>query len=181
MTKIQQLISTLAVALLALALIAAAQDPDETPDPPQVVLGVFDSRAISLAYYRSAMWRESLSELREEHEAAKAAGDTDLAEKLEEKGVSTQGLAHRQTFGNAPVRDLVALIEEELPEIAKEAGVDVIVSKWSLAFRNSSAKAVDVTNLLAAQFDPDEETLKIIEQVVETEPVPLEQLENHDH
>ncbi len=85
-------------------------------------------------------------------------------------------LGHEQGFGTAPVDDIIARIEDKLPAIAKQAGVDVIVSKWTLAYRNPTARFVDVTDLLAAEFDPDEETWKGIREIVETEPVPLDQL-----
>ncbi len=74
--------------------------------------------------------------------------------------------------------DIIARIEDKLPGIAKEAGVDVIVSKWTLAYRGPAAEFVDVTDLLAAEFDPDEATRKGIREIVETEPVPLDQLKH---
>ena len=76
--------------------------------------------------------------------------------------------------------DILARIEDELPGIAEEAGVDVIVSKWTLTYRSPKAKLVDVTDLLAAEFDPDEETLKSIREIVKIEPVPLDELD-HDY
>ena len=87
---------------------------------------------------------------------------------------------HEQGFGTASVDDIIARIEDKLPGIAKEAGVDVIVSKWTLTYSSPAARFVDVTGLIAAEFDPDERTLKMIRSTVETEPIPLDEIE-HDH
>ncbi len=58
--------------------------------------------------------------------------------------------------------------------------MDVIVSKWTLTYRSPAAKFVDVTGLIAAEFDPDERTLKMIQSTVEADPVPLDEI-GHDH
>ncbi len=46
------------------------------------------------------------------------------------------------------VPSAIARIEDRLPDMAKDAGVDVIVSKWTLTYRSPAAKFVDVTGLI---------------------------------
>jgi hypothetical protein len=58
--------------------------------------------------------------------------------------------------------------------------VEVIVSKWTLTYHGPTAKFVDVTGLIAAEFNPDERTLKMIQSLAETEPIPLDEID-HDH
>ena len=58
--------------------------------------------------------------------------------------------------------------------------MDVIVSKWALAYRSPAAGFVDVTDLLAAEFAPDEATLKTIRDIVQSEPIPLDSLQDHE-
>jgi hypothetical protein len=158
-----------------------AEASTTTQEAPAVVVGTFDSRAVAVAYVRSDAFGERLRALRAEVDAAEAAGDAELAAELAARGPALQTEVHRQSFGTAPVDEIVALIEDELPAIAAAAGVDVIVSKWVLAYRGPRARFVDVTDLLAAEFDPDPETLEVIQDLVAMDPVPLEQLDGHDH
>jgi len=147
---------------------------------PRLVVGTYDSRGIALAYIRSAGTGEYLRAQKEDvgraTQRAREAGDLELAAGLDALGPAMQLRFHRQGFGTAPVDDILARIGERLPAIAHEAGVDVIVSKWALTYQDPSARFVDVTERLAAEFEPSEDTWKAIRQIVETEPVPLDQI-----
>ena len=50
----------------------------------------------------------------------------------------------------------LALIEDELPHIAREAGVDVIVSERDLTYRDAAAEVVDLTSRLTRALDAGE-------------------------
>jgi hypothetical protein len=163
-----------------LMLTLGAQDAHQAGSSAKVSVGTFDSRAIAIAYVRSDAFADRLHALRADLEQAQADGDEKRVAVLEAQGPAMQREIHGQGFGTAPVDAIIATIEDELPGIAKEAGVDVIVSKWALAFRTPAARFVDVTDRLAAQFEPDEETLKIIRDTVRSDPVPLDQL-TEDH
>ena len=182
MKKLHAGIGMLLGGLLVLTL--SAQDTATTRENPTVVVGTFDSRAVAVAYVRSDAFADYLlaqkADVARALERAKAAGDEELVADLDALGPAMQKRIHQQGFGTAPVDDIIARIEDKLPGIAKEAGVDVIVSKWTLAYRGPAAKFVDVTDLLAAEFDPDEETRKIIQETVKMEPIPLDQLEDHE-
>ncbi len=162
----------------------SAQDATSTGENPSVVVGTFDSRAILGAYIGSDAFAVYLVAQKKDVASAiaraRAAGDDELVADLDALGPAMQKRIHEQGFGTAPVDDIIARISDKLPGIAREAGVDVIVSKWKLAWHSRAAKFVDVTELLAAEFDPDEETLKGIRNIVETVPVPLDELD-HDH
>lgn len=166
-----------------LALTLNAQDTTTSRENPTVVVGTFDSRSVLVAYVRSDEFEAYLSaqkaDVARTLERAKAAGDWDLVAALDALGPAMQKRIHEQGLGTAPVDDILARIEDKLPDIAKQAGVDVIVSKWTLAYRSPAAKFVDVTDRLVAEFDPDEATLKVILGLVKIEPIPLDQLE-HD-
>jgi hypothetical protein len=183
MKKLHAGIGVLLAGFLVLTL--SAQDTTTMRENPAVVVGTFDSRAVAVAYVRSNAFGEYLraqkADITRALERAKAAGDGDLLADLEQLGPAMQQRMHYQGFGTAPVDDIIARIEDRLPAVAEEAGVDVIVSKWALTYRSEDAKFVDVTHLLAAEFDPDEETLKTIQHLIKTEPVPLAQLTDHDH
>jgi len=167
-----------------LVLTLNAQGTTTMRENPTVVVGTFDSRAIAVAYVQSDAFRDYLAALQADVsralERARAAGDEELAARLGALGPAMQERLHDQGFGTAPVDDIIARIEDELPGIAEEAGVDVIVSKWTLTYSNPAAKFVDVTGLIAAEFDPSERTLEMIRSTMETEPVPLDEIA-HDH
>jgi hypothetical protein len=162
----------------------SAQDITTTSENPMVVVGTFDSRAVAVAYAQSDAFRDYLVAQRTDVarvlERAKTAGHEMFVAELGALGPAMQKRLHEQGFGTAPVDDIIARIEDELPEIAKEAGVDMIVSKWTLTYRSPAAKFVDVTDLIAAKFDPNERTLKMIQSTVEAEPIRLDEIE-HDH
>jgi hypothetical protein len=78
------------------------------------------------------------------------------------------------------VDNILETIKAKIPEIAKQADVDVIVSKWDIVYQRSGVGFVDVTHLMVKPFDPDEKTLKIIQETQKQDPVPLEKLKKHD-
>jgi hypothetical protein len=162
----------------------SAQDLTTTSENPAIVVGTFDSRAVAVAYVQSDAFGEYLlaqkSDVAQILDRAKTAGDKKLVAELGALGPAIQKRLHEQGFGTAPVNDIIARIQDKLPNIAKEAGVDVIVSKWTLTYRSPAAKFVDVTSLIAAEFDPNERTLKMIQSTVEAEPISLGEID-HDH
>lgn len=167
-----------------LVLTLSAQDISTTHENPTIVVGTFDSRAIAIAHVQSDGFRDFLAakkaEVARDLEQARAAGDDELVASLESLGPTMQKRLHEQGFGTAPVDDIIEQIEDALPGIAAEAGVDVIVSKWRLAYSSPTARFVDVTGPLAAVFNPNERTLKMIQSIMEADPVPLDELD-HDH
>ena len=65
------------------------------------------------------------------------------------------------------------MIADDLPGVAEKAGVDVIVSKWRIAYMREDIELVDVTDLLVQLFEPDERVLKTVKELAEVEPLPL--------
>ena len=72
--------------------------------------------------------------------------------------------------------DIIAKIKTELPPIAKEAGVSLVVAKTQIAYKDPSVEYVDITAQLVKLFNPSDEVLKIIEQMSKKEPVPIDKL-----
>jgi len=152
----------------------------ETPkknDKTKVRIGIFDSRAVAIAYAYSE-WNEvgaKIAELKK----AKAAGDTKKIQELEAWGPAHQAKLHRQGFSTAPVDDILEHIKDKLPQIAKDANVIALVSKWDKKTLKcyKSAELIDVTDLIVAPFNPKEKQLKAIEQIKKKKPIPLWQLE----
>ena len=154
-------------------MLATAAEPANEADRSQLRVGVFDSRAVACAWYRSKAHMKQVNEMKAEHQKAKANGDTKRAAELEKEGSGSQEAAHRQVFSNEPIDEVLQRIEKDLPTIAESAGVDVLMSKWEIAYQDKSAKFVDVTWEMVNLFDPDEETATLVKEILQSEPVPM--------
>ncbi len=167
------------VAGLALYTTVWAQQQEGKISGSTLRVGTFDSRALAMAYYRSPEFIQSMQDLKDEYEKAKAAGDEKRVKELEVKGPAQQELVHKQGFSTWPVDNILEKIKEKIPEIAEQANVDVIVCKWDIVFQRSGVKFIDVTDLMVKPFNPDEKTQKIIKDIQKQDPVPLEELKKH--
>jgi len=167
------------VAGLALYTTVGAQQQGGEISGSTLRVGTFDSRALAMAYYRSAEFMKSMQDLKDEYEKAKTAGDEKRVKELEVKGPAQQELIHKQGFSTWPVDNILEIIKGKIPEIAEQAKVDLIVSKWNIVYQRSGVELVNVTDLMVKPFDPDEETLKIVEDIQTLEPVSLEELKDH--
>jgi hypothetical protein len=166
------LISWAAVVCLVSILIGAEEKKAAKP----LRVGVYDSRGVALACFRSEWWNNQVQEKMKEMEKAKAAGDTKKVKELEEWGQSNQTKAHLQGFGTAPVKNLLERVNKELALAAQQAGVDIIVSKWQIDYQAKDAQVVDMTDAVVALYKPSEETLKILEEMKKQQPVAEEEL-----
>lgn len=174
------LAATTLAACLALGFVSASQEGGAETAAPQVVLGTFDSRALVVAYAHSDLFEERMKELKDAYREAQVSGDAEAIAAGEKRGQELQAQLHRQTFCAAPIPEILALLEEELTSVAVEEGIDVIVSRWNLAYQGDEARSVDVTLRLIEFFDPDERVLKIVEELKDQAPLPLEALEGHE-
>ena len=91
-----------------------------------------------------------------------------------------QRLAHERVFSTGNIDDIISMLSSELPGIAEEAGVDIIVNSWDIIYKHETVQFVDVTDLLVQFFNPTEEALETIEEIKVTPPVPMEFLTEHD-
>lgn len=159
--------------------IVGAEQLEQNTIGAKVRVGTFDSRAVAIAYGRSNAHRRHIEELTAEYEKAKATGDEKRVKELEAEGPAQQELLHKQGFSTWPVDNILEKIKGEMPEIAKHAGVDVIVCKWDIVYQRPGIEFIDITDVLVRQFDPDEETLKILRELQKQDPVPIEEFEKH--
>ena len=169
----------LLVALVALAIPTSLTAQDSAAGTDSVKVGVFDSRCVAMAFYRSQQFNDELKEMYAGLEAAKKSGDEEAAREAEARGIELQDLMHKQGFGTWPIDNILKRIDGQLPGVTDKAGVDLIVSKWHVVYRRDKTVPVDVTDQLAALFEPDEATLKLIEEIRSKDPVPHDQLTPH--
>jgi len=150
------------------------------PERELLNVGIFDSRAVTVAYVHSGLLKEKMRKMQKEMERAKADGDTKKVERLEKQPIAWQKKIHRQGFGTAPIDDILENIKDALPGIAKQADVDVIVSKWDIVYQNPTARLTDITDEMVKPFDPDEKTLNIIKDLKGKPPVSEKAIEEHE-
>jgi hypothetical protein len=149
--------SILAAAIAVTAGLAGAQT---------VRVGVFDKQAVVVAFYRSQHWAEVNQAKAAEREAARRANDTAKVQALEAWGASHQELAHRQLAGEAPIASVLEALTPGFPEIARRAGVNLIVP--DVVFADGVVQTIDVTDFVLAYLKADSRTLSVIESLKKT-------------
>ena len=167
------ILGTLALATLSLGAGSFTARPRAAAP---IRIGVFDSRAIAIAYWRSPDGMRQLQALHDEYAKAKAAHDDTRAKELEQEGPWQQVRMHQQAFSTATVASILEKVSDRLPAVAKDAGVSAIVSKWEVPYRDASIETVDVTLPLVKLFTQDPKMLSMIDQIEAQPPVPFEKL-----
>ena len=165
-----------AAALVAVAAIGMGAPPASAQEAKTLRIGVFDSRAVALAYGRSENFQRSIESLRGEYEKAKAANDANRVKELQNEGEWTQVRLHQQVFSDGPVSSILDKVKDKLTAIAEQAGVTVIVSKWAMPFQGAGVEAIDVTLALVKLFNPSAQTMTYVEQMKSKQPISFEKL-----
>ncbi len=130
-----------------------------------------------MVFYQSAESgiRERMNRFDRELEEARASGDVERVRQLEAYKPALRQVMSLQTFSTGSVREIMEKIEEELPQIAEEAGVSVIVSKWEVVHKSPAVELVDLTLRLVALFaEPDDYMLRQLEQLMGQDPTPVD-------
>jgi uncharacterized secreted protein with C-terminal beta-propeller domain len=158
---------------------SCAENLAGTPQKAKARIGVYDSRAVAVAFAGTEPFNKAMSSLQAEYENAKVAGNQKRVEELEAETVARQQLLHLQAFSTAPVDDILEQIKDSLPEIEQKAGVITLVSKWdkeALA-KYPSAELVDVTMMLVDALHPNERQRQIAIDIQKHPPIPPDKAE----
>ena len=123
-----------------------------------VVVGTFDSRAVKIAYDHAVLAGRVPD--------VEADDPNATPEQIKQRTIDRRKREFRQGFGTGDVSEYLDLIRDEIPKIAQKAGVDVIVSKWAIEYHDPNVILVDVTEALIQPFEPTEEDLEIIHDVM---------------
>ena len=155
--------------------VAMAGDEAVTNAMPMRI-GIYDSRAVAYAHFWSESFQSKLNEQMTAARTAKQAGDTARFKELDTALRQMQDQLHRQVFSTAPADEALAALKGQIPEIEKQAGVTVLVSKWGEAAlkKHPHAEPVDVTGQLVREFKPTEKQLKVIADLQKQKPLSLE-------
>lgn len=155
---------------LAVPLAACAAAAPLVVEPAPVRVGVYDSRAVVIAFTHSSRSKEQIQKLIAQRDAAT---DPAVRASFEKQGEALQDRRHRQGFSTASIADVLEHVEGELPGIAAASNVDVLVSKWDLAYRREGVEFVDVTAAMIAPFAPDDRVKAMIADLKNHEPLSL--------
>jgi hypothetical protein len=167
--------AVLLVTLLALSTTAAVPKPTASgsaENASMIRIGTYDSRAIAVAYARSAHMQAVHADLLRRRAEAQAHGDEPLVREIEAEGGALQLRLHLQGFSTAPVDDLLDAVRDRLPEIARRSGVGAITR--SVDYHAATVEIVDVTDALVALFDPDSGVLSTVAELRSRAPLALE-------
>ena len=153
------------------AVIGAA--PVVAPKPLRI--GVYDSRAVAVAYANSKEFQFAMKPAQDDFLKAKLAHNVDRMKELQDKMRLAQRRLDEEAFSTGSVNSIMATLKNSLPSVAKEANVDIIVSKWELNFRPANSEIEDVTDKLVALFHTSEQGWKWAKEIQQRPPVPIEQ------
>jgi hypothetical protein len=166
-------VSTIALIVLA-GPIASAQTQTN-----KFRVGVYDSRAVAVAWGNSTEFKEFLKPIEAEHKKAKEAKDEKRVKEIESQMQLRQRRAHEQAFSTGSVAPIMAKVKNRLPDVAKQASVQVIVSKWELNHQSPDVEIVDVTDKIVALFHVNERGLKWCKEIQQKPPVSIDQITDH--
>jgi hypothetical protein len=139
----------------------------------QIKIGTYDSRVVALAWSRSVHFKDHMIKFNRQSDSAEKAHDTARVKELSIGIMSNQHWMHQMVFSSGSIRNIMTIIKDKLPELAKTTGVSVILSKWELTFSNPSIEVIDLTKQVAALFQPKEDIDKMAIEISRQEPVPL--------
>jgi hypothetical protein len=162
--------STLALCVLASATVSAQ------PQTNKVRVGVYDSRAVAVAYGNSTEFRESIKTVQADYQKAKTAKDEKQVKEIESRMKLQQRRLHEQGFSTGSVAGIMAKFKEQLPAVAKKAGVQAIMSKWELNYHVADVEMVDVTDEVVALFHVSDKGREWAKGIRNKPPVPMEQI-----
>jgi hypothetical protein len=150
-----------------IALVGMSGRPTRAADAPaamtKVRIGTYDSRAIALAWGRSSDFQKDIQEQMAKHKTAKDAGDEKVATEIEGQMKMLQDKMHWQVFSDWNIDNILKVVRPNYPEIARKARVTAIVPR--VEFNDGTIEAVDVTDLMAEQFAPDEKTKAMMKDI----------------
>ncbi len=145
-----------------------------------VKVGIYDSRIVAVAYYRSESYMDYIKQLKKERREAEEAGDKEKMAYLERKGPGLQDLAEKQGFSTMPIPNILEMITDSIPVIAERFGLDVIMNQWEIIYQKDNVEFIDITKELLSFFEPSEETFTMVDQMYDVDPVPLAEILRDD-
>ena len=136
-------------------------------------IGVFDSRAVAIAFYNSKFSsnQQIFTTLDSQMEEAKEKDDKEAIAKIEREATLRQAMMHQQGFGDGSVNNITGTIKDKMDQLAKNENLAAIVSKWELVFSGTDIELVDITVKVVDFFEPNERMKEMTKEVMLSEPI----------
>ena len=150
-------------ALLSFAACSSAVPKAPEPDSARERVGVYDGRAVAVAYANSDLFRSWLETLQQQHSEAEASGDQARATRLAAEAEAQQARFHGQAFQGDPIDDILARVQDRVAAIRHDAGVARL--ERVNGERSGDVSTVDVTDQLVALFALDARAREWIRQL----------------
>jgi hypothetical protein len=141
-----------------------------------IKIGTYDSRIVTFAWSRSDFFKQHQMKWGQQNDSATKANDSARIKELGVQAMSYQHLLHQMVFSNGSAGCITVLIKDKLPELARTAGVTVILSKWELNYSDPSIELVDLTSQVAQLFQPKENIDKMAADISGQPPVPIDEM-----
>jgi hypothetical protein len=141
-----------------------------------IKIGTYDSRTVIFAWSRTDLLKQHMIKIGLQSDSARKANDTARIKEISVGAMSFQHLLHQVVFSTGSVASFMTIIKDKLPELAKKEGISIIVSKWELNYSDPSFEIVDLTNQVAALFQPKENIDKMAADIAGQAPVPIQEL-----
>lgn len=170
---------SIASVFIAVILLLSTLIPDQgfaQKKSGSIKIGTYDSRIVIFAWSRSDYFKQPMQKIKQQSDSAEKQHDTARIKELSVEAMSFQHLLHQMIFSTGSVSHFMLLIKDKLPELAKTAGVRMIVSKWDLDYSDPECEIVDLTNQVAALFQPKENIDKMAADIAAQAPVPIDEM-----
>jgi hypothetical protein len=167
--------SLVALATVLVGVLVGSHAPAQS-QTNRIRVGVYDSRAVAVAWANSTEFAEVMKATEAEFAKAKEAKDEKRQKEINARMQRCQVRAHEQAFSTGSVASILARVKDRLPTLAQQAGVQVIVSKWELNHQSAAVETIDVTDRLVALFHVSERGLKWCRDIQKKPPLPMDEI-----
>lgn len=144
--------------------------------PNRLKIGVYDSRVVVFAWSRSNYFREHLDKIRQHGDSVMKTNDTLKIKEVSIQGMSYQHLLHQMVFSNGSAARIIDLVKDKLLDVARQADVKIVLSKYELCYQDPSVEIVDLTTQVSQLFNPTENIDKMVGEITKSQPIPLDEL-----
>ena len=139
----------------------------------KILIGIYDSRAVAIAYGNSSEGKAKINELWAGLKNAKSTKNDSLIRRLKVRGVAYQTLAHLCAFSYGSVVEILEKHKAEVDSIEKSTHVQALVSRYELLQNTGTIETVDITNNLVQLFNPSEQVRQWIGEAAKQAPLPM--------
>ena len=139
----------------------------------KIRVGVFDSRAVSIAYYQSKFSnvQQAFGTLHTRMKEAKEKEDKKAIASIEREATLRQAMMHEQGFGRGSINNVTETVKDKMVQLAKDENLSAIVSKWELVFSGADVVTVEVTEKIVDFFEPNEKIKSMMKEIMGSEPI----------